>query len=169
MHFELEEPRAENVKMSDIAYALGRICRFNGHLPKHYSVAEHSVLVARELYSHERIYGLLHDAAEAYLGDFPSPVKKLMNGYYEKIEAPIMEAIYASLKIKPPSKHTSNNIHDVDMYMRSIEGDKFGISIVWEDKAAPPKNPPKVLCLSASKASALWLGDLVQILQVLKG
>jgi hypothetical protein len=74
--------------LSDIAHALSMICRFGGHTPIFYSVAEHSVRVGRAVWgatgNHDlALYGLLHDAAEAYIGDVVWPVKHSseMRGY----------------------------------------------------------------------------------------
>lgn len=69
-------PRAEDVDIVDIAHALGNTCRFGGHCRQFYSVAQHCVNVANTLPSHLQLHGLLHDAAEAYLCDLPSPVKR---------------------------------------------------------------------------------------------
>ncbi len=70
--------------IKEIAHALSLICRFNGHTIRHYSVAEHSLLVASEIercgHSVEaQLAGLLHDVAEAYIGDFVSPLKYQMS------------------------------------------------------------------------------------------
>ena len=41
------DPRPEDVEIEDIAHALSLICRYCGHVREFYSVAQHSVLVAR--------------------------------------------------------------------------------------------------------------------------
>jgi hypothetical protein len=57
-------------------------------------VAEHSVRVAQILPAEEALWGLLHDAAEAYLVDLARPLKQL-SGFspYRETEAKVMAAI----------------------------------------------------------------------------
>ena len=76
------DPDPADVDLRDIAHALSLLCRFNGHVPFHYSVAQHSVLCADVAahHSYAKYPGfvlsvLLHDAHEAYLADVPRPVK----------------------------------------------------------------------------------------------
>ncbi|AVO51243.1 phosphohydrolase [Ectopseudomonas mendocina] len=81
--FDLLNPRAENVLTTDIAHALSLVCRFNGHCAWHYSVAQHSLLVAYIIEKEggtpeEQLAGLLHDAAEAYISDLTRPLKLLL-------------------------------------------------------------------------------------------
>ncbi|MGE8501655.1 MAG: phosphohydrolase [Pseudomonas sp.] len=81
--FDLLNPRAENVLTTDIAHALSLVCRFNGHCAWHYSVAQHSLLVAYIIEKEggtpeEQLAGLLHDAAEAYITDVTRPLKLLL-------------------------------------------------------------------------------------------
>lgn len=76
-------PDPDTLTLPDIAHALSHICRFTGHVSRFYSVAEHSVRVARLVPPEDRLAALLHDATEAYLCDIPSPIKPLLVGYAE--------------------------------------------------------------------------------------
>ena len=76
------DPRPEDIEIVDIAHSLSRKTRFNGHASRHYSVAEHSILVAYHVSLDDPdprvvLAALLHDASEAYLSDVPRPIKML--------------------------------------------------------------------------------------------
>jgi 5'-deoxynucleotidase YfbR-like HD superfamily hydrolase len=73
-------PLPDEVDPVDIAHALAFQCRYNGHVDRFYSVAEHCVLLS--LYAREQgedellqLELLLHDATEAYVGDMVRPLK----------------------------------------------------------------------------------------------
>lgn len=76
------DPKPEQFALEDIAHALSMQCRYNGHSRYFYSIAEHSLLVARALREQgcgievQRV-GLMHDATEAYVGDLVAPIKML--------------------------------------------------------------------------------------------
>jgi len=81
---DLMAPSPKQLDIGDIAHALALQCRYNGHTERFYSVAEHSLLVADLVEAEVRgrpdaaqtvRTALLHDAAEAYLGDIVSPLK----------------------------------------------------------------------------------------------
>ena len=100
--YHFDDPADINIR--DIAHALSMICRYNGHIKKFYSVAEHSYLMAR--YALEAGYpaesafaALMHDAAEAYVGDVTTPLKRLLGNEYNTIEAKANQAIFSRYKI----------------------------------------------------------------------
>lgn len=72
---DLRNPDADEIDISDIAHALASICRFTGQTGEFYSVAEHSVLVSREVPEELALAALLHDAHEAYIGDISRGMK----------------------------------------------------------------------------------------------
>lgn len=86
------DPRPDEVCIEDIAHALSMMCRYNGHCDRFYSVAEHSVLVSRAVAPQYALWGLLHDASEAYIADIVRPAKRFIAGY-KPVEAAIMTAV----------------------------------------------------------------------------
>lgn len=84
---DVANPRPEDVRIVDIAHHLSRLCRFNGAvLYQPYSVAQHSLMVSELVPQEMALVGLLHDAAEAYLGDVSTPVKAVLGAAYLDIE-----------------------------------------------------------------------------------
>jgi uncharacterized protein len=61
--------------IEDIAHALALRVRWSGHVKYFYSIAQHSVMVSYLVRPENQMAALLHDASEAYLPDFPSPLK----------------------------------------------------------------------------------------------
>lgn len=104
------EPDPELIVIGDIARSLSNQCRFLGH-SRFYSVAEHSVRVSRLLEEWGEgppviLWGLLHDASEAYLGDVPTPIKRTaVYAAYREAEARLMGAICDryGLSVKEPA------------------------------------------------------------------
>ena len=89
------EPRIDRVAIEDIAHGLAYQCRFNGQTQAFYSVAQHSLVVASLVPTDLRLAALLHDAAEAYLGDMVKPLKVLLPEFAaieEKVSAIIAGA-----------------------------------------------------------------------------
>ncbi|MFZ5586120.1 MAG: phosphohydrolase [Thermodesulfobacteriota bacterium] len=72
------DARPDDIDILDISHALGFQCRFNGHTRHFYSVAEHSVLLSLAVAPDLARWALMHDAAEAYVGDIIRPIKQAL-------------------------------------------------------------------------------------------
>ena len=96
--FDLTDP-SSCVYIRDIAHALSNVCRFAGHTNVHYSVAQHCVLVSQ--HCKHALWGLLHDAAEAYIGDVPRPVKRVASGVQD-LETVILKRIAEQFRLEWP-------------------------------------------------------------------
>lgn len=85
-YLDLSDPNPADMDLGDIARGLSHLCRFTGLCATFYSVAEHSVHCAelarrdRQPVEIQRAV-LMHDAAEAYLGDVSRPLKALLPEY----------------------------------------------------------------------------------------
>jgi hypothetical protein len=67
----------DQVDVEDIAWGLGRTLRYGGHIVQDWSVAHHSIVMSYYVPEQYALEALLHDAAEAYVGDIIWPVKVL--------------------------------------------------------------------------------------------
>jgi len=123
------DPRPEDVCLEDIAHALSQICRFNGHVEKYSSVALHCLNVEMYLIQQEqdamtKLYGLLHDAAEAYVGDMSRPMKICCPGFNE-IEEGVQDAVYQHFGIPQPSAEIASIVKEADDYVLALEARRF--------------------------------------------
>lgn len=108
------DPRPGDFDIKDIAHGLAHTCRWGGQVDQFYSVAEHSVLVSRYVRRELRMNALMHDAAEAFVGDIPRPLKRILGANYKLIEDRTHEAIaiqYGITKeMHPQVKEIDNRI-----------------------------------------------------------
>jgi hypothetical protein len=121
------DPCTDDVSLEDIAHALSMICRFNGHCPRFYSVAEHSVRcwrVARMECPEHAAWALLHDAAEAYLCDLPRPVKRCLPEYktVERLNEKIIAARFGLRTLDMPAA-----VKEIDSRMLTTEATEMGM------------------------------------------
>lgn len=140
------DPRSNEVFIEDIAHGLSMQCRYAGHCIRFYSVAEHSVLIARWLLAQcasaeTALWGLLHDASEAYLIDVPRPVKPFLDGY-KAAESRVMAAVCDCFDLPremPDAVHEADGgiINDERANMRRCEhewaytGEALGVSLEY--------------------------------------
>lgn len=150
----------DDVLLVDIAHALSNQCRYSGHCPRFYSVAEHSVYVADHVPPEHRRWGLLHDAAEAYLVDLPSPLKRAVGfGLYREAEQRAMLVIAEKFRLDWPEPQS---IRDADQRMLVTEQVAFWRNDVVLDPDAPAPYDDVVFRIAQpDKIAPYFLGVLI--------
>lgn len=127
------DPRPEEVRADDVAHALWNKCRWAGMCSRFYSVGEHSMRaawgagvlareagLARELIVLTVDATLLHDGAEAYLPDVPTPVKAFLAGW-DEIEAAVQQAVNTHFGLGTLPAEVVELVERADRYMRVLE------------------------------------------------
>lgn len=91
--FYFKNPKSEDILLEDIAHVLSMIPRYGGHSKRFLSVAEHSVHMSRQFDDKQlALAALFHDAAETYIGDVVTPLKRMLP-FYKIVEERILGAI----------------------------------------------------------------------------
>lgn len=135
---DLLEPDPRTIVLEDIAWSLSRIPRYCGHtvMSVAYSVAQHSLFVSREISKfmppellndeltvlRYQLYGLMHDATEAYTNDIPGPVKHLpgieeaIMVLEDKLEAAIFESLNVDAMSHSILKLADKHCQKIEMF-----------------------------------------------------
>jgi hypothetical protein len=164
---DLRDPQEYQIRVADIAHALGRLCRYTGHASAHYSVAEHCVLGARQVLAETRDMALawaflVHDAHEAYVGDVAAPLKRALRGTssglsaYDELEFRIARAV--RMKLRAPIT-MPEAVATADLRMLMTEAPQL---LSWPPPrdwrvTAEPYPDLRLECWPAERATTEWL------------
>ena len=129
--FDVFDPDPNEIDIFDIAHHLSLMTRFNGGCQWHYSIAQHSILCADRSkdYHYQRpseeklaLALLMHDAAEAYVGDIVRPIKRTLTDF-AVIENGVMDAINTRFDLPPVAeiRGYKNAVTEVDNRMLVTE------------------------------------------------
>lgn len=156
-------PEIDSISIVDIAHALSQQCRFTGHTKIFYSVAEHSVRVsdAVAVDPYNGLWGLLHDASEAYIADLSKPIKEFFLQYKE-IEETIQRAVATRFGLTwhpphgmPPAVKAADN-HMLKTEQRDLMAPaEDGVICPWCAEIEP--YPAIIVPLTAEQAEAEFL------------
>lgn len=157
--FYVLDPRAEDVAIEDIAHALSLQCRFTGHLKNFYSVAQHSVLVSR-LCTRDALWGLLHDASEAYIGDMSAPLKHTSEmSHFRIVEKHIMQVVIDRFNLDDEEPKT---VRDADRRMLLTEARDMGLDVTGWYKGYEPL-PGKIFPWEPQRAEREFLDRFCEL------
>jgi 5'-deoxynucleotidase YfbR-like HD superfamily hydrolase len=160
------DPRVEDVCLGDIAHALARICRFNGHVRDTYSVAQHCVLVSELVLPDLALHGLLHDAAEAYTGDLIAPMKRALRTHsnadvsaYDHIEQGVERVIREWARLPELNEVEAARVKHADL--RALATERRDLlqesGHVWDSIEQVAPDPRTLRAMSAVEAEARFL------------
>lgn len=150
-HFDLSAPEDSSFTVGDIAHGLSLICRFGGQCSRPYSVAQHSVFVSRIVPEQHAYEALMHDAAEAFIGDIAKPIKNICPEFQaleRRVEAAIFPRLGVPLLMSPEVKRAdmialATEQHQLmpDRFGRSFAGGHSPLDIklpamTWEEARA---------------------------------
>lgn len=103
--FNLADPNPQDIDILDIAHHLSQINRYTGAASEPYNVADHSLRVMDLVEAHmpqHALAALLHDAAEALMGDVSSPLKNHPEmRWYKAQEKKLQLMIYEKFGLPP--------------------------------------------------------------------
>ena len=117
-YFDFAEGGHSPIRITDISAGLATECRFGGQLRRDsrgsvrfYSVAQHSVIVARiveEADPAQAFAALMYDASEGYHGDMMKPLKIMLPDFQavaKRVELQIATVFGLPHKMSPVIKH----------------------------------------------------------------
>lgn len=107
----------------DIGWSLARSGRFGNHTEVWYSVLPHTYTVAELVRPEYRVHALLHDAAEAIIGD---RVKTWKDEATEALELEAITQIYEGLGLEWNPREWGEEVLAADLTARAAEAEMCG-------------------------------------------
>lgn len=161
-----EDPRMEEIRVTDIANGMALCCRYGGQgcIDRFYSVAEHCVHIAAYALLHARwpapaaMAALFHDAAEGYLTDLPRAVKRGAKEGYTEMEDRLQAMIEEKYDLHYVMRHWSKEIKTLDQ--RIVPAEKAAIMRYqrpWANDQFSPLEGVVIRCWSPVQAKTAWL------------
>ena len=161
----LDRNTTDWISIGDIAHSLANQCRYLGHCPRFYSVAQHSVIMANAAPPEIALWCLFHDASEAYLGDLPPYIKHapFMNRY---------RVAHYELTIRIGRKLGLGNypvrqVKDYDLRMLATElRDLIGTDGPWKQVPGYEPLERKIVPVSPLDAEGMFLDAATRLFDV---
>lgn len=153
----LLEPDPDTIDVRDIALGMDRIVRYNGQTRDGITVGEHCINFSEWCADVDlKIHCLLHDAAEAYIGDIVSPLK-VMLPELTSIERRLISAIYRKLQLDEPDWEFIHKLEStffpLDFHRSQLK--QSTANRCWLDHLLNAIPPARLAAAAASPVSAV--------------
>jgi uncharacterized protein len=167
-YFDFEDAEGSTFSIKDVARGLSHICRFagqcdrfySGQCDRFYSVAEHSVYVSLIVPKEHAFAALMHDAAEAFVGDMAKPLK-VMCPDYQAVEKRIERAVLDRFGIPLPL-HTC--VKEADIVMLATEQAQIMRNRDdWEYTRGRATADVSIRCLAPDEAMRFFLDRFAEV------
>lgn len=160
-YFDFSDPQP--LTIGEVAHALSHLCRFTGHCARFYSVAQHSVHVSFLVPYRFALWGLLHDAVEAVVGDMASPVKRMFPEYKaleDRCERVILAGFGLDVDAKPPEVKVADRIA-LRTEQRDLMRREGGL---WTSLAGVEPDPRPIHAFSSEVAHGMFMRRFAQLM-----
>lgn len=130
-------PTVDMFTIDDIAHALSNQCRFNGHLPKFYSVAQHSVMAALEIQKRHMICRMDMDMSDEDFNHYCETLSTFKD-IWDYPDPPLNDLILSALMhdaseayladIPSPLKHHLDSYKIIEDQFMKVISEKFNFT-----------------------------------------
>jgi 5'-deoxynucleotidase YfbR-like HD superfamily hydrolase len=162
---DVMHPQPTDFRLADIGHSLALTNRFGGHTFEPYSVAQHSVLMGLIVPKEDKLWALFHDAMEAYVGDLPKPIKRVLPQFAD-LEDRLMSRIAGAFHLSYPVPESVKEA-DVRMMLTEardlLEGGLEGFD-AWAEGFEPYDFP--IYPWSWQEAKTIWLHHVREELKI---
>lgn len=158
------DPRIEDIDIRDIAHSLSLTCRYGGHVTEFYSVAEHCVLMSHAVRPENAFWALMHDSAEAYVGDMVRPLKQDMP-QYKSAENTILALIALGVGLDLSSHGIPAEVHEADNRILLTEKNELmpNAPEPWFQEGRYEPLPVTLQCWSPGHAERKFMQRFVEL------
>lgn len=128
--FDYNDPASSEVQITDIAGALSKVCRFAGHIGQFYSVAQHAVNASRIVDGEHAFDALMHDTAEAFTNDLPTPLKYAIPVFKDlevRIESAMAQLFGFSYPLSEPVKLADLQMLAIEKHYLKRDYSEWGV------------------------------------------
>lgn len=130
-----EAVQPSDIRLVNILDGIGGIKRYNGHST--ITVLKHSVVLAELFWSDkDKLYALMHDAPEAYVGDVTTAMRSYVGAAWEALYEKFERMIFAKYKVEFSERvrEMDKLIVEAEMYFSGLPYPEECTNLTYNEK-----------------------------------